>query len=70
MLAPATPTISGFTAREVPQVPTRVTETTNSVGGKGAQPPSNPHEWGDTPPLKFPRNHYLGQRVAEKPSTF
>ena len=34
MLAPATPTISGFTAREMPQVTHQV---------RGRAPPSNPH---------------------------
>ena len=58
MLAPATPTISGFTAREMPQVPTPervggVTETTNCVGDEGLRPLRTPVN-GGTPPLKFP----------------
>ena len=61
MLAPTTPTISGFTARKMSQLPTRlcggVTETPNWVGR-------------ETLPLKLLLAHYLGQRVAEKPSTF
>ena len=61
MLAPATTTISGFTTREMSQLLTSlcewVTESPNCVSG------------GDTP-LKFPRTLYLGQRAAEKPSTF
>ena len=43
----ATPTISGFTARKILQLPTRlhgrVTEPPNCVGGKGTAPPSNPY---------------------------
>ena len=59
MLAPATPTISGFTARKMSQLPTR-------VRGWGQRTPIN----GGIPPLKFPPNRYLSQRAAEKPSTF
>ena len=51
------PTISGFTAREMSQLPTRlrgrVTETPNCVGGEGLRPLPTPIN-GGTPPLKFP----------------
>ena len=75
MLASATPTISGFTAREMPQVPTR------GVGGvtkkpqfawaaRGMRPLSNPLDEGTLPFKNSPHTRYLGQRAAEKPSTF
>ena len=57
--------ISGFKAREMPQLPTTgvgvVTETTIF----------EPQLTGVTPfPLNFSHSRYLGQRAAEKPLTF
>ena len=45
-----------------------VTKTTICMGGKGAAPPSNPHQQGDSPLENSPCTRYLGQRVAEKSS--
>ena len=65
MLAPATPTILGFTAREMSQLPTRLRGRGHRNPGLRGRSHRNP-----PPPLKFPHTRYLGQRAAEKPSTF
>ena len=67
MLAPATPTISGFKGlRRVGGV----TETTICVGGEGPAPLRTPITGNTSLSLKFSRTRYLGQRAAENQQPF
>ena len=69
MLAPATPTISGFTAGAHQSAWAGSLNLQFAWVGRGTAPFEHPLTGGH--PLEtFPRTRYLGQRAAEKPSTF
>ena len=74
MLAPATPTISGFTAKEMPQVPTRARgrghRNHKLRGRSGGCAPFEPTLTGGHPFKIPPRIRYLGQRGAENHQLF
>ena len=74
MLVSATPTISGFTAREMPQVPTRACgrghRNHNLPGRRGGTAPFEPPSTGVHPPLKFPPYSLFRPKGSRKSSDF
>ena len=73
-VAPATPTISGFTARKMPQVPTRARgrgrKMQNSSAAWGLCPLRSPALTGGHPPLKFPPSLLFRPKGGQKTINF
>ena len=74
MLAPATPTISGFKAGEMTQEPSRARGRGHwnhtLRGGRGGQAPFEPQLTGGHPPLKFPPYSLCSPKGGRKTINF